>query len=240
VVVAAQRTGSTLLVRSLDSSPAIFCAGEIFHGGPNVYHAEWRYPQRLLGSSILARLADRLNQKERLQRHLRRYFDSVDPGIRAIGFKVMGSQLRRYPALLSLLAELGATLFFLYRRDVFATALSHLRAKASGIYHSDRAAGTASERVVTVDPNDFKALLENVATAQQEVKALHVACGGVLLSYEDMVADWNGFIASIGDVLGFSELRLDKALDKLSDTSSRLRIENEDELRRAFAAKTAI
>jgi hypothetical protein len=222
-------------VRSLDTSPLIFCAGEIFHGGPNVHHAECNFPQRLLDSHSLGRLVDRLFRGARIQRHLRRYFSVFGAGKSAIGFKVMASQLRRYPTLLPMLVDLGATPLFLYRRDTFATALSYVRARASGVYHSDRGKASSGLAAFSVSPDDFRAVLYRCEADKREILALHASYGGLLLTYEDMISNWNSFISSIGDEIGIHGLQVDKALDRLSEKMPAVAIENEVELRRQFA-----
>lgn len=223
-------------MRSLDASPLIFCAGEIFHGGPNVHHAEYNFSRKLLGSRTLGEIADRCFPRARIGRHLLHYFATAEAGVRAIGFKVMASQLRSYPALMPMLPELEAVNFFLYRRDNFATALSYLRARASGVYHSNRAKAPTEQPVMAADPSEFRALLERCEAAKKDILALHALHGGLLLTYENMIGNWDGFIAAIGAELGIQGLRLDQALDKLSATVSHVRIVNEDDLRRTFAA----
>jgi len=45
VILTTQRSGSTVLTRTLDEHPDIFCAGEIFHEfKTNIHHAEWYFP----------------------------------------------------------------------------------------------------------------------------------------------------------------------------------------------------
>jgi LPS sulfotransferase NodH len=236
VIVATQRTGSTLLVRSLDASPLIFCAGELFHSGPHVLHAEWRFPQTICRSRLLANAVNALFERTRIENHLARYYATAGAGVRAIGFKVMVSQLRRYRTALPSLVKLGTERFYLLRQDSFATALSYFRAKASGIYHSDRASGVGPPKTITADVDEFRAMLAHCQKQQDEVRTLHAAHGGTLLTYEEIVNDWNTFVASVGAVLGIENLQLTAALDKLSPTTSTVQIENESKLRRQFAA----
>lgn len=236
VIVATQRTGSTLLVRSLDASPLIFCAGELFHSGPHVLHAEWRFPQTICGSPLLANFANALFAKSRIENHLAHYYATAGAGVRAVGFKVMVSQLRRYRTALPSLVKLGAERFYLLRQDSLATALSYFRAKASGVYHSDRASGLDTPKTITADVDEFRAMLAHCQKEQREVRILHAAHGGTLLTYEDIVSDWNASVASVGAALGIESLQLAAALDKLSPTMSSVQIGNEGELRRQFAA----
>lgn len=235
-IVAAQRTGSTLLVRSLDSSPLIYCAGEIFHDGANVYHPEWRLPRLLPGVPAIDRLIGGRIQRSHIRRHLTRFFSSAGSGAGAVGFKVMSSQLRAQPQLAPVLEELGVTTLFLYRRDSFATALSYAKAKFTSVFHSDRARDPASPVRVNVPPGEFGALVERCLRAKQEVLQIQRARGGMLIAYEDMIDDWAGIIGRIGALLDLPALRVDQALDKLGNSRERIIVENEDDLRRRFPA----
>jgi hypothetical protein len=42
-ILTAPRSGSTVLTRTLDQHPEIFCAGELFHPGDDIYHPEWHF-----------------------------------------------------------------------------------------------------------------------------------------------------------------------------------------------------
>lgn len=237
-IVAAQRTGSTLLVRSLDSSPLIHCAGEIFHDGANVYHPEWRLPRLFPGATALDRLLGGRIQRSHIRRHLTRYFATAGGGVGAVGFKVMTSQMRAHPQLSPVLGELGVTSIFLYRRDSFATALSYAKAKFTRVFHSDRAGEYSSIARISVPPGEFGALVERCLRAKHEVLTLQRERGGMLLAYEDMIRDWTGVIERIGALLDLPALRVDQALDKLGNSRERIIIENEDDLRRLFPVES--
>src|SRR5689334_11271874 len=44
VVFTTPRTGSSLLITTLDTHPEIFCAGELFFLKGDIYHTEHKYP----------------------------------------------------------------------------------------------------------------------------------------------------------------------------------------------------
>ncbi len=238
VIVATQRSGSTLLVKSLDSAPTIFCAGEVFHGGPNTHHPECNYPQTILRSRLLGRIADRYFQAVRVENHLRTFYSRHGAGMQAVGFKVMTSQLRSYHTLLPSLVSANTARFFLYREDTFAAALSHFRARLSGVFHSDRDAAHRSTEVVTANFGEFQDQLERCITNRNDVLDLHARHGGVLITYEGLVNDWETLIAVIGDELGIPRLRVEKVLDKLESSTETIRIGNLEELRQKFGPGT--
>lgn len=236
VIIATQRSGSTLLVRSLDSAPAIFCAGEMFHGGPNTHHPECNYPQTILRSRLLGRLADRYFQAARVAKHVRNFYARYGAGMQAAGFKVMTSQLRSLHTLLPLLVATETVRFYLYREDSFAAALSSYRARLSGMYHSDRGARHAPAGSVTADLEEFRQHFDRITLRKQELLDLHARNGGVLLTYENLVSNWEALIAAIGVQLGVPGLRVEKALDKLERAAEPVRIENLDALREKFGS----
>ena len=52
VVLSGQRSGSTLVIRSLDTSPDIYCAGEILHPlkKSRIHHIDWKHRYVKVGS----------------------------------------------------------------------------------------------------------------------------------------------------------------------------------------------
>ena len=236
-VIATQRTGSTLLVRSLDAAPDIFCAGEIFRTAPRIHHGEYSYRQALAGSMLLGKAVDFAFGRRRVSAHLERFYAAAGIGMRAVGFKVMASQLRRFRHINTALRKLGVTLLFLHRRDTFATALSYCRARASGIFHSDRIAGAVSAEPTAVDTAKFREMLVHCEREKADLLALHAACGGSLFAYEDMADSWPSFVSSVGVALGIDNLQLTAVLDKLDSADPRHTVANEAELRRLFGSR---
>jgi hypothetical protein len=53
---------------------------------------------------------------------------------------------------------------------------------------------------------------------RRRVEELHRSHGGLLLRYEDLVADWDANISSVGNYLGIEKLQVPMALPKLSHT----------------------
>lgn len=171
----------------------------------------------------------------RVERHLRHYYCEAGANARAIGFKVMVSQLRQFESLLPTLLALNVKLFFLYRQNSFATAISYFKAKASGVYHSDHVASVEGARKVHADVRQFRALLTKCEADKQTIFDLHSTCGGELLRYESLVNDWDRTISHIGHSLGIDELHVPIVLERLDSTSSTVIVDNEMELRRQFA-----
>ena len=239
-IIAAQRTGSTLLVRSLDLSPRIFCAGEIFHSGPRVHHSEFSFQRQIAGSLLLGKFVDAAIGHYRIRTHLRQLFETAGNGVEAVGIKVMASQLRQRRPILPTLIELGVTLLFLYRNDSFATALSYCKAKATGIYHSDRMIEAHPRHALTIPTTDFARQLANCKLEKNSILKLHAEHGGTLLIYEDMLNNWPHFVESVARALNLPRLELRPALEKLDASTSRFQIANEAELRNKFEGQLGL
>jgi hypothetical protein len=236
-VVASQRTGSTLLIRSLDTSPRIFCAGELFHAGPGIYHAEWQFPYRLLGSRRLSRLVSAFLMPARVTRHLHDFYRFASPDSEAVGFKLMISHARSYPSIMPYLRSRGVTFVYLLREDVFATALSYYRASLSGVFHEDRSRQDKTEHEVSADLNEFSAFLQTCRSDRESLLGLQKVFGGHVTTYERMTESWDEFGSQLGDWIGVRDLRLQRATEKLGSTGRTIRIVNEEMLRMHFGAK---
>lgn len=234
VILTSQRTGSTVLVKSLDSCPSIFCAGEIFHPGPNVYHKEFQFPHSTDGQSRVPRFLRRFVGGDRVRRHLRNFFELAGFGMNAVGFKLMTSHVKEFPAVLPALKELQCQFIVHYRDDSFATALSHCRARASGVFHSDRARPLEQRGQINIGEAEFRRTFERCRLRKQELLELKQQLGGTASTYEEMYADWDAFISKIGSVLGMPTLKASAAITKLKPGVNSIRFGNEDELRARF------
>ena len=237
VIITSQRTGSTLLVRSLDSSPDIFCAGEIFYRGLGIHHPEVQYQYRYMGSRILGRAVDSLWIRRRLEKHLAKFYADACDKSSAAGFKVMVSQLRKLPAILPFVLRERVTCFYLYRRDVFATALSYYKAQRSGIYHGDRQRDHGEGSSIEVNAVDFRKIFDACRADRDEILRLYETLGGRLLEYEDLVDRWDEVIAAIGDALGLPALNVAKVLPRVDSSVGHVPVANEQALRKACGAE---
>lgn len=234
-IVTSQRTGSTLLVRSLDSAQAVFCAGELFHAGQHVHHREYQYPLRVLGSVKAGKVVDAFLQNQRVERHLDRFFSEAGSGVDAVGFKLMVSQCRHFPRVLPHMREIGVKCLYLHRRDTFSTALSYYKAQKSGLYHSDRLPKSGRPLSIEADASAFEQLLETCRNDKKTLLELQHSFGGALLSYEDMIENWDQFISKIGSEIGLPDLRVPKALKKVGTRTDVVSITNEDWLRARYS-----
>jgi LPS sulfotransferase NodH len=171
----------------------------------------------------------------RLVSHLRDFYANAGKGVKAAGFKLMMSQARHRPAIFPLLLDLGVKFLFLYRRDTFATALSYYRAQRTQVFHSDREPTHGNRLLGPANAAEVREFYLRCLSDKEEILETQRSIGGLLLAYEDMVANWDRFIFVIGREIGVPELRVGMALAKLGGKVSTSRFSNEDELRGELA-----
>ncbi len=233
-VLSSQRTGSTLLVRSLDAHPEIFAAGELFHYGSGIHHPEhqFRYLKTGFGKADLF-LNKHLSQS-RIAAHLDRFYSEAGTGVQAVGFKLMLSQIKWNPALLPALKTRKLRFLVLIRENAFSSALSAAKAQLSGTYHSDAKAISAEPREVSIAEERFEKLYHSALSDRDRLRVLAQELSAPILTYERMSSNWDGFVEDLGSHLGIPSLQLSPALEKLDDQKRGIRLANEAELRARF------
>jgi LPS sulfotransferase NodH len=164
-VVTTGRTGSELLVDSLNRHPRMRCEGEIL--SRPAYDA-LRYVR---GRARLARIR----------------------GVDAYGFKLVAQQARSLgdaaddPTLLETLARDGFTFARLRRKNLLRQALSHARAMDRGRWH---ARGVDSiQEPTNIDPVQLIFTMRGLETREQWLDRALAGVEAVELSYEDDIED---------------------------------------------------
>lgn len=235
VVLSSQRTGSTLLVRSIDQHPELFCAGEIFHYRDGIHHNEWRFPYKGLGNLHLSMLWNRFFSGNKVKMHLKAFYENAEnPFERARGFKLMLSQIDWNPNVLPYLVKNGVQIMVLVRNSDAETALSSYSAMLSGQYHSsEKQEGGLKENQI-VSKEDFLPFLNRAKKNRERLLNIsHSTCASVY-TYEELVNNWDETLDRFGRELGFGSFSVPQALKKVRTNQKRI-ISNADELLKAFA-----
>lgn len=139
VIVSTQRTGSTLLMRLLDSHPKVLCPGEIFFpGAGNAYALRHR-----VESSFEQRFRHLIARKKFTDDYLIEFYGQ--DGFDAIGFKYMYSQSRYiprlYPSVLQYILDQRIPVIHSIRENYLRVVLSRIVSKSTGVYHANKASG---------------------------------------------------------------------------------------------------
>src|SRR4051794_15794370 len=139
VILTTQRSGSTVLTRTLDEHPEILCAGELFlDTKPGVHHPEWHFPAwSIVGKNgfKLNKVVNYLNLKLNAARHLNSFYADAQ-GVKAKGFKLMYSQVRSAPFIWDYIRNNDIKVIVLIRENVFRMALSRYKMSKTGVAHS--------------------------------------------------------------------------------------------------------
>ena len=231
VVLSTQRTGSTLLISSLDSHPGIFCAGEIFFPRSGSEYAINRYARL----SSLNRVQHTFCRGRLVRRFLDEFYERT--GYAAIGFKYMYSQARhiprRYPSALKYLHEHSIPVIHNVRQNKLRVLLSRISARSSGVYRSDRPVGLGP---VNVPLGHLLEELRQLERADETWKRRMSGHDYLQVSYESFVGNQADQVRSILDFLDIEDAHeLNSPFVKVSSRTIEETVQNYDELSRTLA-----
>jgi LPS sulfotransferase NodH len=215
VVLCPPRSGSELLVDLLDQLPGMRCSGEVLH------QRKVRWPQRFLeGRARLARLG----------------------GARAYGCKVLTHHLlpeedRLGPAkpIVQDLVDGGWTVVQLRRRDLLATALSHLQAQETGRWHERGSGPPEALPLIEADAGTVFAWLHSAASYQQWLDDLLADLPHHTVTYEDDLLherDRQAAIDTIAGLVGLEPAPVAARLQKGAPVDPWQRLKDPEPLRR--------
>ncbi|MEM9256962.1 MAG: Stf0 family sulfotransferase [Pseudomonadota bacterium] len=233
IIVGAARTGSTLLVRTLNSLPNIRCHGELLLPD-NVRGYEDGFDP---AKATADRRADRLNRlrQERDADPLGFIRNALQDPSGATGFKAIYSTLF-HPTWSNLfdklLADSGFKIVHLVRRDNLRRYVSEQVLQAGGPIHS--AAGGRADRRVTldIDIDAFAAHCQELEEETRRVRSLIEQLDTLELLYEDLAADTTGTVRCVCKFLSVAvdPTNIQPALSKVGASDLRDTINNYDAL----------
>src|SRR5689334_5244819 len=148
IIFTTQRSGSTVLTRTLDEHPEIFCAGELFQTSREIHHPEWHFNTWGLNSKNhavqrLNKIINYPNLRFRSIPHVKNFFEANKKGEKARGFKLMFTQIKTNPRLLKYLKQTNTKAIVLVRNNVFKTTLSRYRKAENRMAHLTEANGAS-------------------------------------------------------------------------------------------------
>jgi LPS sulfotransferase NodH len=234
VVLSTQRSGSTWVVDMLESHPRVVAYSELFmHGGEGT--PKWGGEKDLPYWQTYSRGKSRLARPYWLWKYLGQAFRER-PGIDAIGFKLMYSQLTRISRpLMPALWMKRVRIIHLIRRNALDVVLSkEAGAARGGRLHARE--GNQVERVrLSLDTESLlrRMTLHERAIAGARVRFKRVGLPYTEVVYEDLAADESRF-ASLFEFLGVEPAPVSSSLQKLNPTAHEELIENYGEVREAL------
>lgn len=231
-IFTAPRSGSTVLTRTLDKHPQIFCAGELFHPSEKIYHPEWHYPfiGRKKKKGLSRKIFSVTNYiKGRLTgvSHIKKFYGAnVKDNIR--GFKLMIGHTKDFPSVWQYLRTAHLKVIVLIRQNTFREALSSFRARKMGVFHSSDDAGIATTKV-HIDAAGLKKRVDELEVLKASILQKSEGTDRIIISYEDF-ENWQPMLNKIFDFLGVDKIYIEPELRKVSDANWRNGVENCEEV----------
>ena len=228
IVFTTPRTGSTLLVKSLDTHPEIFCAGEIFLLSGTQFHGECSFPFWKL--PLPKKALDLLNYPKMwmsLVPFLNRFYTPVK-GEKAKGFKMMLFQTYYTPGLIKYIKKHNIKVILLLRENLLKNTLSDLRARNTGVYHNN---GSVVEKLPKfhVDIDALNKKMAEIAGIQKELENITASMDTLKITYEDF-ENWDATMSKVLNFINVKDIALPTVSKKLNPDKLEDMIENYDEM----------
>ena len=237
VVLSTQRSGSTWVVDMLTSHPRVVAYSELFmHGGQGT--PKWGQEKDLpyWQTFISDKRGGRLARPVHLWRYLGQALEER-PGVDAIGFKLMYSQLTRIARPLTPALWLKRVrIIHLMRRNALDVVLSREAGEARrGVLHAREGQPVESVRV-RLGTDD---LLQRLTAHERQIEGARVRFKRVGIPYteviyEDLVANEKQGFDELFRFLGVDPAPVSSSLQKVNPTSHEDLIENYGEVREAL------
>jgi len=229
VVFTTPRTGSTLLVKSLDTHPEIFCAGEIFLLGGTSFHGEcsfhfWKLP---LPKKMIYVL-NFPNMWMNLKSFLNRFFTSRN-GERARGFKLMHFQTAYLPGITEYIKKNDVKVILLLRENLLKNTLSDLRARQTGVYHNS---GKSTEKLPKfhIDLELLGKKMAEIERFNRQLEQTTASMDRLKITYEEF-DNWDATMSKVLNFLNVKNIPLAPVSKKLNPSKLEDMIANYDEMK---------
>lgn len=240
-IFTAPRSGSTVLTRTLDKHPQIFCAGELFHPSDKIYHAEWHFP--FIGKKKKKGFSRKIFS---VTNYIKGYFSAVDhikkfyskrnnKEIR--GFKLMIGHTKDFPTVWKYLGTTDIKIIVLIRNNTFREALSSFRARKIGVFHSKEELELAQKKV-TINASLLKKRINELETIKANILRMTEASNRIIIAYEDF-KNWQPMLNNIFDFLCVEKIEMEPELRKTSAENWRDGVENYQEIEDMMKEKYA-
>jgi hypothetical protein len=230
VIFSLPRTGSTLLSKSLNKHPDIFCDDEIFHFAFRDYFSPNQF--RFLKIKLLPKKINYIINYPftalRMKGFLDNYFtNKAGENFKARGFKLMYYQTFYTPGLLSYLKKNNIKIILLLRENILRNALSDLRARSTGIYHNqeDNEEQRSHLTKLQVNTDDLQQKMNDIVRQNNQLTGLVKDMDFMKIRYEDF-AEWDATMKKLETFLGVPAAAISEGAKKLNPDNLQDMIEN--------------
>ncbi|MEP7319818.1 MAG: hypothetical protein ABI921_13780 [Panacibacter sp.] len=226
VVFTTPRTGSSLLVKTLDTHPAIFCAGELFFFKKGIFHTEAQYPFLRIPF-----IGNKLNYLVNypfiflsLKGFLNKFYDSKTAKA-AAGFKLMHFQTYYTPGVMKYLQTNQVKTLVLIRKNVLRNTLSDLRARSTKVYHNEGGNKSTAIPKFKVDIQELAKKMQQIGGFNRQLENDSKNLDRKIIYYEDF-ENWDAAISGILQYLNVDNIPLQAASKKLNPEKLEDMLEN--------------
>ena len=234
IIFTLPRTGSTLLSKSLNKHPEIFCDDEIFHFSFRDYFSPNQF--KFLKIPFLPKKINYVMNLPatyfRLPSFLKKYFtNKKGENFKARGFKLMYYQTLYMPGLVDYLKKNNIKVILLLRENILRNALSDLRARSTGIYHhqdnnEEQRSGLSK---LNVEIDALKNKMDDIVRQNKQLENIVSDMDYIKIRYEDF-EDWDVTMNKISDFLKVSRQPVKAGAKKLNPDALQDMIENYSEV----------
>jgi LPS sulfotransferase NodH len=230
VVLAHQRSGSTLVVATLQEHPNAVCFSEAFNQGEAQLYVDG-LPNT---SKVLRRLRESAPQTflDRL------IYTGYADEIRAVGMKVMVPHLDQPGSgatLDALLRDPSEAVVWISRRNKFAAALSLYNARLTGVWNVSTSSAVPDQAAVRLEPSFCEETMTTLAAHDVRIAGLLADRSYLALDYEDVVAAPDEQFGLVQQFLGLDRRETAAPSRRQQTRPLREAVANFDELAERFA-----
>ncbi|MEO7210680.1 MAG: sulfotransferase [Chitinophagaceae bacterium] len=232
VIITLPRSGSTVLVKTLDMHPQVFCAGELFYFPGKIYHSEnqfpfWRFKAL---SNKINYLINFPNVLFRLDDFMNDFYNHQNPLNKAVGFKMMYQHILYMPGIMTYLKKNKVKVILLTRKNLLRNVLSDMKARESGIYHNEPGADKNTNKKLHVNLQLLKEKMIETGKWAKKLEAISAGMDTLEIDYSEF-ANWEEMTGKVFDFLEVSRVNINPATQKLNPPALENMIDNFEEVK---------
>ncbi len=208
VILGYPRTGSNLLMTTLNKHPNVFCYGEIFN---NREVRDWDIP-------YVFRSPFELKKKDEnpVEYARKKIFGEYPVDVKAVGFKLFYHHARkeREEEVWEFLKnDKRIKIIHIVRKDLLRAFVSHALAKETGKF-VNKSGGKSGVRKITLDLNECENYFEKTTKNIREFDRFFSEHSVLKIFYENLSGDFDKTISEIEEFLGLEKMKLSAGTKK--------------------------
>jgi hypothetical protein len=232
VIFTTQRSGSTVLTRTLDEHPEIFCAGELFQTSKDMHHPEWHFSSWGIDSKSFTvlkfnKVINYPNMRLRSIPHVKNFYAANAKGEKARGFKLMITHIKTAPYLWEYLKQQNVRVIVLVRNNVFKTTLSRYRKAENRVAHIVEAKESSFQFYVPGEK--LIAQMQNLERINKNLIQFSEGMQRLVLNYEDF-SNWDDVMHRVQNFLSVTPMPMKPVLKKVGAVKWQNEVENYSEI----------